>query len=65
MSSYNLHNLKSKEEYIRSQTLNLIMNRESQKQYAAAEKIHAQECKNLLSKYSLKLQNQQAFSVTR
>ena len=58
MSTHNLYDLKSKEEYIRSQTLNLTMNRESQKQYIAAEEIHAQEYKNLLSKYFSKLQNQ-------
>ena len=64
-SSHNLHDLKSKEEYIRFQTLSPTMNRESQKQYAVTEEIHAQEHKNLLSKYPSKLQNQQAFSVTR
>ena len=63
MSSHNLHDLESKEEYIRFQTLSLTMNRESQKQYTAAEEIHTQEHKNMLLKYSLKLQNQQALSV--
>ena len=65
MSTHNLHDLESKEEYIRLQILSLIMNRESQKWYTVTEEIHAQEYKNLLLKYSLKLQNQQAFSVTR
>jgi len=65
MSTHNLHDLKSEEGYIRPQTLSLTMNRESQKQYTAAEEIHAQECKNSLLKYSLKLQNQQAFSMAR
>ena len=65
MSSHNLHNLESEEEYIRFQTLSLTMNKEFQKWYTVTEEIHAQEHKNLLSKYSLKFQNQQAFPVTR
>ena len=64
-STHNLHDLKSKEEYIRFQTLSLTMNKEFQKWYTVTEEIHAQEHKNLLSKYSLKFQNQQAFPVTR
>ena len=63
MSIYNLHDFESEEEYIRSQTLSSTMNRKFQKWYTAAEEIHAQEHKNLLSKYSSKLQNQQAFPM--